>query len=125
MLEVKLTEISPQMYKKVYTFTEDPIKGTKARKTETIYTATVMLNDYVFDADESSMDRMNRYLQIANSDFNKDQANEMSVTDAYQKNYIDTTVQWKLADNTVQEITIEQLVEVYKLAVSNMANNWL
>jgi tryptophan 2,3-dioxygenase len=125
MLEVKLTEISPQMYKKVYTFVEDPIKGIKARKTEQIYTATVTLNDFVFDADETSMNRMNRYLQIANSDFNKDQANNMSVSDAYQKNYIDTTVQWKLADNNVQEITIEQLVEVYKLAVVNMANNWL
>ena len=125
MLEVKLTEISPQMYKKVYTFVEDPIKGTKAQKSERIYTATVTLNDFVFDADESSMNRMNRYLQIANSDFNKDLANDMAASDSYQKNYIDTTVQWKLADNTIQEITIEQLVEVYKLAVENMANNWL
>lgn len=113
------------MYKKVYTFTEDPVKGTKAQKTERIYTATVTVSDLVFDADETSMNRMNRYLQIANSDFNKDLATSLSSSDAYQKNYIDTTVQWKLADNTVQEVTIEQLLEVYKLAVDNMANNWL
>jgi len=125
MLESKLVEISPQLYKKVYTFTEDPVKGTKAQKTERIYTATITLDDFVFDADEKSMDRMNRYLQIANSDFNKDLSNSLTASDAYQQNYIDTTVQWKLADNTVQEITIEQLVEVYKLAVVNMANNWL
>lgn len=124
MLEVKLTEISPQMYKNVYTFVEDPIKGAKAQKTELIYTATVTLNGYVFDADETSMNRMNRYVQIANSDFNKDLI-QLSTSESYQKNYVDAHVQWKLADNTIQQISIEQLVEVYKLAIANMANNWL
>jgi hypothetical protein len=125
MLESKIVEIAPQMFKKVYTFTEDPVKGTKAQKTERIYTATVTFNDCVFDADETSMNRMIRYLQIANTDFNSDLFNGLTVGEAYEKNYNDTNVQWKLTDNTITEITIAQLAEVYKIAVQNMANNWL
>lgn len=125
MLNSKVVEISPQFFKRVFSFSEDPIKGYKAEKSEKIYTSTVEYNGWVFDADEKSMDRMARYLNIYSIGMMQDQSNGMSITNSWQKNFIDTTIQWKLNNNEIQEINIEQLFEVYKLCVSNMSNNWL
>jgi hypothetical protein len=125
MLDSKVVEIHPQMFKKVYTFYEDPIKGYKAEKTEKINNATVDFNGWTFDADEKSMNRMSRYLQTSTIGMLQDQANGMTYQNAWQKNFTDNTVQWKLNDNTIQEINIEQLFEVYKLSITNMSNNWL
>jgi hypothetical protein len=125
MLTSKIVETSPQVFKRVYTFFEDPIKGYKAEKTEKIYSSTVEYNDWVFDADEKSMDRMSRYLNIYSIGVMQDQSNGMSFEDSWQKNFIDTTITWKLNNNEKQEINIQQLFEVYKLCVSNMADNWL
>jgi hypothetical protein len=125
MLTSKIVETSPQVFKRVYTFFEDPIKGYKAEKTEKIYSSTVEYNNWVFDADEKSMDRMSRYLNIYSIGVMQDQSNGMSFEDSWQKNFIDTTITWKLNNNEKQEINIQQLFEVYKLCVSNMADNWL
>lgn len=125
MLESKVIEVSPQLYKKDYTFIQDSVKGKKAQRAETIYTSTVTYNDWVFDADEDSMNRMNRHIQIANYDFNYDLSNEVAPNDAYRTHYIFKTVEWKLADNSVQTVTLEQLMAVYKLAVDNMTTNWI
>jgi hypothetical protein len=125
MLESKVIEVSPQLYKKDYTFVQNSVKGKKAQRAETIYTATVTYNDWVFDADEDSMNRMNRHIQIANYDFNYELSNDVASNDAYRTNYIFKTVEWKLADNSVQTVTIEQLMAVYKLAVDNMTTNWI
>jgi hypothetical protein len=125
MLTSKIVETSPQVFKRVYTFFEDPIKGYKAEKTEKIYSSTVEYNNWVFDADEKSMDRMARYLNIYSIEMMQDQSNGMSITDSWQKNFIDTTITWKLNNNEKQEMNIQQLFEVYKLCVSNMADNWL
>lgn len=125
MLESKIIEVSPQMFKKDYTFTEDSVKGKKAMRAETIYNATVMYNDWIFDADENSMNRMNRHLQLANYKFNYDVSNDKTSSDAYRDNYLMTFVDWKLADNTIQQINIEQLASVFKLAVDNMTEHWL
>jgi hypothetical protein len=123
MLENTIVEVSPQLYKNVCTFTSEPIKGTKAQKTETIYNATVTYNDDVFDADEDSMNRMSRHIQLANYKFNK--LSSEGESNAYQQAYIDTTVDWKLADNSIQTVTIETLCKVQELAVENMTNRWL
>jgi len=55
----------------------------------------------------------------------QDQSNGMSINDSWQKNFIDNKIQWKLNDNTIQEISVEQLFEVYTMCVQNMSNNWL
>jgi len=123
MLERKVIEISPQMYKNVYTFTEEPVKGTKAKKAETIYVSTVIYDGYEFDADEDSMNRMSRHIQLANYKFNK--LSSEGESSAYHQAYIDSTVDWKLADNTIETVTIETLCKVQELAVANMTNSWL
>ena len=125
MLDSKIVEIYPQMFKKVYTFYEDPIKGYKAEKTERIYNSTVEYNGWTFDADEKSMDRMSRYLQISTMTFLQEQSSGISTTTAWQNNFTDKKINWKLNNNTIQEISVEQLLEVYTMCVDNMSNNWL
>ncbi len=125
MLESKVVEVSPQLYRKDYTFIPDTVKGNKAQRTEVVYTSTVTYNSWVFDADEDSMNRMNRYIQIANYKFNYDISNDKTTSEAYRDNYLMTYVDWKLADNSVESINIEQLVAVYQLAVDNMSNIWI
>lgn len=125
MLQSKVIEVSPQLYKKEQTFVDETIKGKKAQRAETIYTATVTYNNWVFDADESSMNRMNRHIQLANAKFNYDISNDKTSSDAYRDNYLMTVVNWKLSDNIIQEINIEQLITVFKLAVDNMTEHWL
>ena len=125
MLTSKTVEIQPQMFKKVYTFYDDVVQGYKAEKTEKIYNSTVEFNGWLFDSDEKSIGRMSRYLQISSIGMLQDQSNGMSVNDSWQKNFIDNKIQWKLNDNTIQEISVEQLFEVYTMCVQNMSNNWL
>jgi len=125
MLTSKTVEIQPQMFKKVYTFYDDIIQGYKAQKTETINNSTIEFNGWVFDSDEKSIGRMSRYLQISTITMLKDQSNGMTTSDAWQKNYVDNKIQWKLNDNNIQEISVEQLFEVYTMCVHNMSNNWL
>jgi hypothetical protein len=125
MLTSKTVEIQPQMFKKVYTFYDDIIQGYKAQKTETINNSTIEFNGWVFDSDEKSIGRMSRYLQISTITMLKDQSNGMTTSDAWQKNYVDNKIQGKLNDKNIQEISVEQLFEVYTMCVHNMSNNWL
>jgi hypothetical protein len=69
------------------------------------------------------MNRMSRHIQLANYKFNK--LSSEGESNAYQQAYIDTTVDWKLADNSIQTVTIETLCKVQELAVENMTNRWL
>jgi hypothetical protein len=123
MLNTTIIEVQPQLYKKVTTFSSPELKGNKAERAETIFTATVTVDNLTFDADEDSMNRMSRHIQLANYKFNKLSSEGEST--AYQQAYIDTTVDWKLADNTIQTVTIETLCKVQELAVENMTNSWL
>jgi len=125
MLTSKTVQIQPQMFKKVFTFYDDIIQGYKAEKTEIINNSTVEFNGWLFDSDEKSIGRMSRYLQISSIGMLQDQSNGMTTSNAWQKNFIDNKIQWKLNDNTIQEINIEQLFEVYTTCVHNMSNNWL
>jgi len=125
MLDSKIVEIYPQMFKKVFTFYEDPIKGYKAEKTERIYNSTVEYNGWTFDADEKSIERMMRYLQISTIQSLQDEISGMSKEDAYTKNFINNQTSWKLNDNSIQEISISELFDVFKLCVENMSTNWL
>lgn len=60
----------------------------------------------VFDGDEKSQDRMVRAINIA------------TITG-------DTTTQWKMADNTVVDVTLEELKEAIALAGQEMSRIWL
>ncbi len=60
----------------------------------------------VFDGDEKSQERILRAINIA------------TITG-------DTTTQWKMADNTIVEVTLEELKEALALAGKEMSRIWL
>ena len=60
----------------------------------------------VFDGDETSQDRMTRAINIAN------------ITG-------DTETQWKLADNSIVTVTLDELKEALSLSGQEMSRIWL
>ncbi len=60
----------------------------------------------VFDGDEKSQERILRAINIA------------TITG-------DTTTQWKMADNSIVEVTLEELKEALSLAGQEMSRIWL
>jgi len=125
MLEKNLKLVRPNMYKSVTTFSEETPKGSKATRAEAIYTTTVTHNDKVYDADEQSMNRMARYLHVAAYEFTSAISSGTEAADAFASTYTNVTIEWKLADNSTAVISVEDLAEIYKLAVVNMKEIWL
>ena len=80
------------------------LNGIKADKVAQIIVTTA--TGKVFDGDEKSQERILRAINIAN------------ITG-------DTTTQWKLADNTVVDVTREELKEALALAGKEMSKIWI
>jgi hypothetical protein len=126
MFKTVKTLIRPHMYKMVSTFSEPAtLTGPKAERANTVYTSIVTYDGMEFDSDEKSMDRMSRYIQVASQTYIRGFAGSMTKSTAYTAAYVDSTVEWKIANNTIVTLTIEQLVEIYELAVRSMQHNWL
>lgn len=125
MINTHLKKLQEHLYTKVHLFKEDDIVGSKAARAETIYTTTVTYNDKVYDADEQSMNRMARYLHVAAYEFNAAVSYGTEAADAFASAYTNVTIEWKLADNSTAVISVEDLAEIYKLAVANMKEIWL
>lgn len=124
MLVTKIVESSPNVFRKDVIFNDEQIKGKKALKTEIIKSSFVTYNDKEFDADEDSLNRMSRYIVLAQANYTKLVSEGELPADAYQQCF-GSTISWKLKDNTIHDVTIEQLVEVFNMSVTNMANIWL
>lgn len=80
-------------------------KRHRAERTARIQVETVMGN--VFDGDEVSQSRMARVLL------------------AFDNDRPDGTVQWILADNSLAEITLDELEEALRLSVEAQQAIWL
>lgn len=79
----------------------------KERRLEAVNSVTVTsTSGKVFDGDEVSQDRMVRAISIA------------AITGQ-------TTTDWKLADNTIVEVPLDELKEVLSLAGQEMSRIWL
>lgn len=79
----------------------------KSSKNLTVGAITVMTTSgHIFDGDEKSQDRMLRAINIA------------SITGQ-------TSTQWKLADNSIVEVTLDELKEALTLAGQDMSRIWL
>ena len=79
----------------------------KSNKNETVYNIVVTVSTgRSFDGDEKSQDRMLRAINIA------------SITGQ-------TETEWKLADNTIVMITLDELKEALALAGKEMSRIWL
>ena len=127
MIEKKIIEVSPQLYKNVGEFVNEklPLVGAKARRAEKIHTSTVTFNEMKFDANEDSITRMGYYLTNAAAKYTKARSSGSSGPVAYAACYTNTTVNWKLANNTVVEISLEDLSSVHDLAVQALQSNWV
>jgi hypothetical protein len=126
MLKHYIQEVSPQLFKKRISYQQDEITGNKALKVEAIVTSTISYNDHILDANEQSLDRINRYVSISEFKFIRDiSVNQKSFEDAYKQHFIDTVVDWKLTDNSIVEFTIEDLGNILELANQNMYKVWL
>ena len=82
--------------------------GYKARKqkVDAVASIVVEVNGKVFDGDEVSQGRMLRAVQIA------------SITG-------DVVTKWKLQDNTVVDVTLDELKEALMLAGKEMSRIWI
>lgn len=85
-------------------FFDRQLKNQKIRDVNTIIATTT--SGKVFDGDEKSQDRMIRAIRIA------------EITG-------ETTTMWKLFDNTVVDVTLDELKEAVSLAGKQMSNIWL
>lgn len=127
MLDKKIVEVSPRMFKAVQTFSNEklPLKNAKAVRAENIHKATVSVGDLTFDANEESITRMGYYLTNASAQYTKARSTGSSGPAAYTACYTNAMVSWKLADNTVQEVSLETLSEAHKLAVELLMSYWV
>ena len=78
----------------------------KAAKIVDVSSIVVTVGTKVFDGDEISQGRMLRAIQIA------------AVTG-------ETTTMWKLADNSIVEVTLDELKEALALSGKEMSKIWL
>lgn len=125
MLEVEYLEKQPNFYVKKFNFTENPVTGLRAVRSEEILNQTVTYNGMEFDADETAMDRMDRIVDIANWKYNSAIAQGMTPADAYQAVYNDNTVPWKLSNNTFVTVSIDTLCHVQELALNKLGETWV
>lgn len=90
--------------------TEEEIKAqelanAKNQRAQEVSELTVTVDDMVFDADESAQQRITRVITIAESA-------ELA------------SIDWVLADNTIANVTIDQLKQVLAKAVLAQAELW-
>jgi len=102
----KNIEIVNGIIKRRDVYQPDQIQGPKAVRTENVSKLTVTItNGKTFDADEISQNRISRTIQ----------AMEYSGT---------ASVNWKLADNTMDLITLAEFKEVLQTALEAQAALW-
>lgn len=78
----------------------------KSEKEATIKSMTVMVDKMVFECDEKSQERISRNILAAI-------ANDLPMT---------TKIDWKLADNTIKKVSIQQLAKVILQATNQQTD---
>lgn len=97
---IKVVEYTPEVR------TDNLEKGmARASRDAAVCEITVEVDGMVFDGNETAQSRMARKISGWPENTEK--------------------VRWKLADNTVAEVTIEQLIKALELSVSRMGDIWL
>jgi len=124
---MKLEPTKKRLGTAVYTeFNEvaETLTSRKGNRGVEMGSATVTVNGVPYDADEDSMDRMNRIVSLANAEF----AYRLSVGEAYASAYTNSykiqQVTWTGADNIVHTVQIESIVEALRQSMINMGNIW-
>ena len=87
---------------------EQELQQKKAERAEAVSKITVTVDGMVFDGDEKAQERMSRTVSIAT-------ANGMPMT---------TETTWVLADNTIAQVTLQQLAKACLLAGQKQTELW-
>ena len=87
---------------------EQALAKAKAERAEAVSRITVEVDGMVFDGDEKAQERMSRTVAIAT-------ANSMPMT---------TETTWVLADNTIAQVTLQQLAKACLLAGQKQTELW-
>lgn len=87
---------------------EQELQQKKAERAEAVSRITVEVDGMVFDGDEKAQERMSRTVAIAT-------ANSMPMT---------TETTWVLADNTIAQVTLQQLAKACLLAGKKQTELW-
>lgn len=125
MLKTKIVDQGIEMFSKKVFFETEPVVGRKAHRSEEVVQSTITVNGITFDADESSMDRMDRVIDLANWKYNQQIALGVTPSDAYASTYSATTIPWKTADNQLINISVETICKAQELALENLAAIWV
>ena len=87
---------------------EQELQQKKAERAEAVSKITVTVDGMEFDGDETAQERMSRTVSIAT-------ANGMPMT---------TETTWVLADNTIAQVTLQQLAKACLLAGQKQTELW-
>ena len=101
-----------------------PLSKRKGARSDTMKKSTVTVNGVVYDADEMSMDRMNRIVSLANMEFNYRMSVGQASADAYQATYKDVKIPWVGADNVAHNVMVESIAEALTKSMENMGEVW-
>lgn len=113
-----------QVFKKHIEFQEEPAIGKKALRSEEVLNTIVEVDGMQFNADEMSMDRIDRLISLAGWKF--DQAIKvLSSEDAYNAVYLGIEVPWKLATDNLVVVNIEQLCRVQEISLNLLGATWV
>lgn len=125
MLKQEIKTVSETFFTKEVRYEPELYKGFKAFRAEEIDSLTVSEGGYVFEANEKSMDRMDRVVDIANWEFNRAVSMGLDPANAYSQIYQQTFLPWKMTDNTINIIPVEMICNAQKKALYNLANVWV
>lgn len=123
-IKKKSEKIGRNLYKNNAEFYEPTYRDNKAYRAEDVLNAEVTVNNITFDADEGSMDRLDRVIDLANWKFNQAVAAGQTYADAYTAVYQNTMVGWKSADNTFVNVSVETLAQVQEAAMNQLSVIW-
>lgn len=123
MLQERMIKQNNGIYKKHAEFRPTADEGAKAYRSNDLANSVITVNDIRFNIDETSMDRIDRLIEMANFQYNRAVYNGETQDDAYVSTY-HREVNWKSADNEFHTVTIETLAEVQEKALINMNDIW-
>jgi len=125
-LKKSLIKTGRNLFKSHPTFYQESVEGQRAYRTEEVLTATVTVDGVTFDADEDSMDRMDRIVDIANWRYNQLVAKDkLDAEAAYNQVYMDTPIPWKTAHNVLETVSVETICKAQELALYQLSDVWV
>jgi len=101
------------------------VSSKKGNRAIALESNTVTLSGIEYDANEISMDRLNRIVSLANAEYNYRVSVGELPADAYKATYKDQKVTWIGVDNLPHLVQVESLIEVLRASMTEMGAIWM